>query len=92
MNPTITNQDKVPVIADFMTSRWAFEAACVAQFRDNKYNRIFYEIDKEISKCDYKYVYYIPELQNRVDAIEWSMLENDPKNVLKTYQNLQKVV
>jgi len=89
MNPTITNQDKVPVIADFMTSRWAFEAACVAQFRDNRYSKIFYQLDKEISKCDYKYVYYIPELQNRVDAIEWSMLENDAKNVLKTYQNLQ---
>jgi ABC-type multidrug transport system ATPase subunit len=70
MNPLITNKDKVPVIADMIASRWAFEAACLVQFRDNDYDKIFYPIDKEISKWNYKTIYWIPQVENKIDEIE----------------------
>lgn len=70
MNPLITNKDKVPVIADMIASRWAFEAACLVQFRNNDYDKIFYEIDKEISKWNYKTIYWIPQIENKIDEIQ----------------------
>jgi ABC-type multidrug transport system ATPase subunit/uncharacterized tellurite resistance protein B-like protein len=70
MNPLITNKDKVPIIADIIASRWAYEAACLVQFRDNKYNKYFYDIDKEISKYNYRMIYWIPTMENQVDIIE----------------------
>jgi ABC-type multidrug transport system ATPase subunit len=70
MNPIITNKDKVPVIADMVASRWAYEAACVVQFRDNSYNKVFYEIDKEISKYNYRSLYWIPFMENEANDIQ----------------------
>jgi ABC-type multidrug transport system ATPase subunit/uncharacterized tellurite resistance protein B-like protein len=70
MNPIITNKDKVPVIADMIASRWAFEAACLVQFRNNDYDKIFYDIDKEISKWQYKTVYWIPQIENKIDEVK----------------------
>jgi hypothetical protein len=77
MNPLITNRDKVPVIADMIASRWAFEAACVSQFKENKYSKLFYEIDKEISRYNYKYVYWVPVIENNVTDIQRLFASNN---------------
>jgi len=91
MNPSITNRDKVPVFVDFMASRWAFEAACVSQFRDNKYNEIFYPIDKEISKYNYKTIYWIPQVENRIDEIPFLIQKSDDISIFNANERLKVV-
>ena len=91
MNPSITNRDKVPVFGDFMASRWAFEAACVSQFRDNKYDKIFYEIDKEISKYSYKTIYWVPQVENRIDEIPFLIQKGDNISILNANEKLKVV-
>ncbi|MFW5821335.1 MAG: ABC transporter permease, partial [Bacteroidota bacterium] len=59
-----------PVIADIMTSRWAYEALAVAQFKDNPYEKNFYDLDKLESQVDYKQAYYIPELERMIRECE----------------------
>ncbi len=56
--------EKVPIIADVMPSRWAFEALLVNQFMNNKYEKKFYDIDKKISIYDFKNTYLISQLKN----------------------------
>lgn len=46
LNPGITSQFKMPIIGEIMASRWVFEALVVSQFKDNPYERLFYEEDK----------------------------------------------
>ena len=46
-----------------MVSRWAYEALSVTQFKNNEYEKLFYQFDKLESLADYKQVYFIPELQ-----------------------------
>ena len=47
----------VPVIGDIMTSRWAYEALAVDQFKDNKFSRNFFASDMLKSNAAYhKYV------------------------------------
>lgn len=87
LNPTIGNTTTVPFVGDLMASRWAFEAAMVTQFKDNKYEKEFYRYDKRMANSDYKKIYFIPELETRLqycitnlnstDETVKSKMEND---------------
>lgn len=67
LNPVITNPENVPVIGNMMTSRWAFEALAVEQFRNNDWEKRFFEIDQKISRERYVTSYLIPELTSLLD-------------------------
>lgn len=67
---------KTPLIADMMASRWAYEAIAVSQFRDNPYEKYFYEMDKIESMSSYKQSRLIPELENIVRESE-DLLKNN---------------
>lgn len=57
-----TNFDYVPVIGDIMTSRWAYEALAVHQFKDNKYQTLIYDSEMAQSQNNWYYSFLIPEL------------------------------
>jgi hypothetical protein len=65
-NPSVTKPIGVPVIGEMMASRWAFEAFMVTQYRDNKFEKRFYDLDKTIGNSEYKKVYYIPALESEL--------------------------
>jgi len=67
LNKNFTSAKYVPVIGDLMTSRWAYEALAVVQFKDNEYEKHFFEIEKKISNATVKSMYLIPQLQTKVD-------------------------
>ncbi len=67
LNPLIGNTATVPLVGDVMASRWAFEAAMVAQFKDNEFEKKFYMYDKIMADADYKKIYFIPELETKLD-------------------------
>lgn len=69
LNPQITTVDKVPMVGEMMTSRWAFEAAMVAQYQYNEYNQPFYQLDKQMAQSEYRTVYYLPELESRLEFL-----------------------
>jgi hypothetical protein len=66
LNPRIGNAATVPFVGDLMASRWAFEAAMVSQFKDNDFEREFYLYDKVMANSDYKKVYFIPEVETKL--------------------------
>lgn len=67
LNPGLTSAGEVPLVGDMMTSRWAFEASMVAQFRDNEYEGPFYTYEKVMAISDYKKLYYIPALESKLE-------------------------
>lgn len=89
LNPTIGNTATVPFVGDMMASRWAFEAAMVVQFKDNKYEREFYVYDKIMANCDYKKVYLIPELQTRLQYCINNATADEPEARQKVESALQ---
>jgi len=62
-----TNKTYVPFVGNLMTTRWAYEAMMVEQFKNNEFEKIFYEDEKIISNADYKTSYLIPQLQNKLN-------------------------
>lgn len=91
LNPSIGNAATVPLVGDMMASRWAFEAAMVTQFKDNKFEREFYVYDKIMANADYKKVYLIPEIATRLEYAGTNIASTDPE-VKKKVATFLKVV
>jgi len=66
----------VPVVADAMVSRWAYEALAVAQFKDNRYEREFFAYDMQLSRLSYAASFYIPQLEANVSGLERDLPAN----------------
>lgn len=77
MNRFINSIDRVPVIAEFMALKWAYEGLMVRQFKDNDFEKDFYDIEKRISTANYRQVYYIPELLKKVDECLYDIRRKD---------------
>ncbi|MEK6783114.1 MAG: ATP-binding cassette domain-containing protein [Bacteroidota bacterium] len=81
-NPKVGTPKEVPLMGEFMVSRWAFEAYMVTQFKDNPFEKQFYQYDKEKALATYKRVYYIPELESKLSyiagqQIKWNDIKED---------------
>ncbi len=72
--------ENVPIIGDLMISRWAYEALAVNQFKNNEYEKHFFDIEKEISFLSFQSMFRLPELQSRVDR-SIKNLQNDSVGV-----------
>jgi ABC-type multidrug transport system ATPase subunit/uncharacterized tellurite resistance protein B-like protein len=88
LNPMIGNTSTVPAVGDLMASRWAFEAAMVSQYKDNEFEKQFYLYDKIMADADYKNIYFIPELQSRLDFVNLQYKNTDPSISQQVNSNL----
>lgn len=92
LNPLIASVDKVPIAGDIMTSRWAFESLVVSQYKDNQFQKQFYDLEKEMGIADYKKVYYIDRLKSKVDFCITNMNDKNKdiqEQVIKSFSLLQ---
>jgi ABC-type multidrug transport system ATPase subunit len=74
-NNKIASTDHIPWFGELMASRWAFEATMVDQFKNNRYERIFYDIEKKEKNAHYFKTYYIPKLETSV-SLAFNSLSN----------------
>ncbi|WP_281615617.1 ATP-binding cassette domain-containing protein [Flammeovirga sp. SubArs3] len=80
INPIFKNTNgTVPLVGEFMASRWAFEGLMVEQFSGNRYERNFFELDTEIYKADYLRTYYYPTLISKLEEVKIYL--NDPDDI-----------
>jgi len=91
LNPAIGNTATVPVVGDLMASRWAFEAAMVSQFKDNVFEREFYLHDKVMADADYKKIYFIPEVETRLQYCLNNYKSANPEIKERVQQSLNLV-
>ncbi len=88
INPRLASLGKVPFFGDVMTSRWAFEALAVAQFKDNAYERDFYSFDKVRANSEFKTTYWIPRLRTKLEYnIQFSSSGDDVTQQQVLYNN-----
>jgi len=76
LNRNISRIDKVPLLAEFMPTKWSYEALMVRQFKDNKFQGSFYDVDKKITNSDFQLSYYLPELENRLSKCNDDFMNN----------------
>jgi ABC-type multidrug transport system ATPase subunit/uncharacterized tellurite resistance protein B-like protein len=91
LNPRIGNTETVPLVGDLMASRWAFEAAMVSQFKDNKFEREFFLYDQVMAEADFKKIYFIPELRTKLQFALNHLRSDDPKTKEQVSRSLDVV-
>ncbi|MCI0751049.1 MAG: ATP-binding cassette domain-containing protein [Flammeovirgaceae bacterium] len=84
LHSLISTKGKVPVVADMMASRWAYEALAVYQFKNNSYEEPYFSLEKEESQADFKAAYLADELKRKVRFIS--------ENIAVKNDSVQKLV
>nr|WKN35550.1 ATP-binding cassette domain-containing protein [Tunicatimonas sp. TK19036] len=83
LNSIISSKGEVPIVADLMASRWAYEALAVYQFKENPFQRPFFELERQERQADFKAAYLIPELESKLQSITNNLsLESDSAQAL----------
>jgi ABC-type multidrug transport system ATPase subunit len=67
LHRSLSNYEYVPVLGDLMTSRWAYEALSVEQFKNNRFEREFFRMDQDMSNASYFESLLIPTLEGKID-------------------------
>jgi ABC-type multidrug transport system ATPase subunit len=70
VNDVLRSEDKVPVIADLMASRWAFEALAVRQYTNNGFEKPIYESEQITALTNFNLVYLLPELHEKLNYVK----------------------
>ncbi|MDA3780389.1 MAG: ATP-binding cassette domain-containing protein, partial [Bacteroidales bacterium] len=86
LNPNISSPKNIPFYGEIITSRWAYEALAVYQYKENDYEKQFYSYDKAMSIADFKKNYWLRTLNNKITFCERNINNTDEINKLE--QNL----
>jgi ABC-type multidrug transport system ATPase subunit len=77
LHDSMTSKKYVPLIGDIMISRWAYEALAVEQYSNNRFERHYFEYDKEKSRQQFKSAFIISELKRRLLLCESELQKSD---------------
>ncbi len=67
LNPAITTQTQVPLIGEVMTARWAFEGLAVYQFKNNEFEKNFFDVNKTLSTATYQKDAWLNKLYDKIN-------------------------
>ncbi len=67
LHKSMSHKVYVPVVGDIMVTRWAYEAMCVEQFKSNKYEKPFFDLEMGKSQNDWNSLFLIPALKTTVN-------------------------
>ena len=77
-----STREYVPVIGDVMVARWSFEALAVEQFKNNKYERIFFKYDTAETRYDYYANFLIVKLEKDLTICSMYKDSSDYKDIV----------
>jgi ABC-type multidrug transport system ATPase subunit len=78
----------VPVIGDLMTSRWAYEALAIDQFKDNKFTRNFFAEDMLRSNASY-HKYILDQIQIRLENVNYNISKDTAYNSTESFDMIR---
>lgn len=90
LNRAVGSINRVPLIAEFMPTKWGYEALVVHQFKDNEFQRYFYDIEKNQLNASFKVDDLIPELESRaLECVDYvSSADSTPEGASRLANNL----
>ncbi len=81
LNHRITSIDRVPLLAEVMPTKWSYEALMVRQFKENTFEKNFYDFEKQISYNNFTSAYLIPALEERLNACSYEFRDKGSLNL-----------
>jgi hypothetical protein len=72
-----------------MASSWAYEALAVEQFKNNEFEKIFFDIEQKRSAADYLKNWLVPELEGKLEDLKPIYPDDaDPNSIQADLQTL----
>jgi hypothetical protein len=81
LHQDLSSKEYVPRVGDLMASRWAYEALAINQFHHNKYEKEFFDIDREKSLASFTTGVWVPELKKINDRCSDLFKEGDEEEL-----------
>lgn len=91
LNEVVSTKGKVPLAADLMASRWAYEAMAVYHFVNNTYQRPLYVLEKVKAQANFRSAFLADELEKRRKFIEDHLKEKEDSVVRIMEKNLRMI-
>ncbi len=95
LNDLISTKGKVPLVADFMASRWAYEALAVHSFINNSYEKPYYRYEKIEAQADFRSSFLVDELERKRKFIDDNLDSSDDsvrKEMAKGLEIIRKTI
>lgn len=92
LNRSIGRVGGVPLVAEAMTARWAYEAMMVHQFKENEFHKEYYDLEKLIQIANFKNIYYFPKLQNKIRETREALEDGAGENKTLVEDNLALIM
>jgi hypothetical protein len=89
LHKSISKKIYVPIIGDAMVTRWSYEALMVEEFRNNRFEKPFFDYDMAISQNDWYSTFLLPELKVRVEQCKQMNKNPEYQETLK--RDLRKI-
>jgi len=70
LNPRVSSPTSIPFYGEIISARWIYEALAVYQYKENKYERNFYQYERALSLSIYKKDYWVKSLKNKLNFID----------------------
>lgn len=86
---SIKKEGYVPFVGNIMVSRWAYEALAVEQYKNNEYEKLFFESDRKISENSYKASYLIPRIERELNNASQFVSSTDSVSAQKKFRILR---
>ena len=92
LNDSISSKDNVPLVADIMASRWAFEAIAVQQYTNNRFEQPFYDYEATARQADFKIAFWVKELEKRLIYVVTNIRKEDPETAETVQADIRMLV
>ena len=91
LNSSISTKGKVPIVADMMASRWAYEAMAVYQFKNNSFEKPIYLHEKIEAQSDYKSSFFVDKLNEKRRSIADNIQSKDNAVLQRAADDLELI-
>lgn len=88
LNDTLSSKEKVPLVADIMASRWAFEAMAVDLYKSNYFQDSYFNLDTKASQANYVTAYVVPHLNALLKDVQYAETEKIKEEKLLIVHNI----
>ena len=90
MHQSVKSDEYVPVIGNLITSRWAYEALVVTQFKENEFEKRFYQPESTISSTFFDQAYRIPLMESALSQIQGDTIGPAERGRIELLKNEMK--
>ncbi len=88
LNPMVGNQSGSPLIGNIMATRWAYEGLAVDQYKNNAFEKAYFDLEKKANNAYYQKSYWAQQMDLQLSEAE--SLLNKPGADPDSLRNLDR--